>query len=86
MTTTRYPNNPDFHEVPARCADCGRFTGSIESDEASLLGVWQRNDNFDLPDTWTNRCLEHAIDRVQERLGIEDREQARHDVLGAISG
>lgn len=85
MTTTRYPNNPDFHEVPPRCGSCGRFTGSLDSDDASLIGIWERNDNYDLPDTWTNRCLEDATDRVQEQLDIDDREAARHEVLAAIS-
>ena len=86
MTTTRYPGNPDFHPIPPRCAGCGRFTGSIESENARLIGVWERNDNWDLPDTWTNYCLEHATDRVQDTYDIEDREQATHEVLAAISG
>lgn len=86
MTTTRYPGNPDFHEIPPRCADCGRFTGSLESEDASVLGVWERNDNWDLPDTWTNRCLECATDRVQERFDIDDRDEATAEVLAAISG
>lgn len=78
MTTTRYPGNPDFHEIPPRCADCGQFVGEP--------AVWERNDNWDLPDTYTCRCVECATDRAMEREGIGDRTEARHAVLGAISG
>lgn len=83
MTTTRYPGNPDFHEVPPRCADCGRFCGGFESENPA---VWERNDNWDLPDTHTCRCLECAIDRAMEQLDVDDRDEARREVLGAVSG
>lgn len=83
MTTTRYPGNPDFHPVPPRCAECGRFCGGFESSNPA---VWERNDNWDLPDTHTCRCLECAVDRVMEKYGIDDRDEARREVLGAVSG
>jgi hypothetical protein len=83
VTTTRYPGNPDFHEVPPRCADCGRFCGGWES---SAPVVWERNEGWDLQDWHTARCLDCATDRVMERHDIDTREEARHAVLGAISG
>lgn len=86
MTTARYPGNPDFHPIPPRCAGCGRFTGSLDSDDAALIGVWERNDNWSLPDTWTNRCLDCATERVQEQYGIDDETEALHEILAAISG
>lgn len=79
MTTTRYPGNPDFHEIPPRCADCGQFVGIPTQ-------VWERNDNWDLPDTYTCRCLDCATDRQMESGDFDTREDARHAVLGAISG
>lgn len=78
MTTTRYPGNPDFHEIPPRCDGCGQFVGEPV--------IWSRNDNWDLPDTYTAQCLECATDDAMDTHGIEDREEARHAVLGAISG
>lgn len=83
MTTTRYPGNPDFHPVPPRCADCGQFCGGFESGNPA---IWERNDNWDLPDTHTCRCLDCAVDRVMDHYGIEDRKEATHEILGAISG
>lgn len=85
MTTSRYPGNPDFHEIPPRCADCGRFCGSFDSPDASTIGVWERNDNWDLPDTHTCRCLDCATERVMDRFDL-DEEEALHSILGAISG
>jgi hypothetical protein len=81
VTTTRYPGNPDFHEVPPRCADCGRFCGGFENP-----AVWERNDNWDLPDTHTCRCLECATDRAMEQLDVDVRDEARREVLGSVSG
>lgn len=78
MTTTRYPGNPDFHEIPPRCADCGQFVGEPV--------IWARNDNWDLPDTFTARCPECAVDRELEQGDWDSREDARHAILGAISG
>jgi hypothetical protein len=83
VTTTRYPGNPDFHEIPPRCASCGQFCGGFESENPA---VWERNDNWDLPDTFTCRCLECATDRAMERNDFDDRDEARRAVLGAISG
>ena len=83
MTTTRYPGNPDFHETPPRCADCGEFCGGFESSNPV---VWERNDNWDLPDTHTARCLDCAIDRAMEQYDYADRDEATEAVLGAISG
>lgn len=78
MTTTRYPGNPDFHEVPPRCADCGQFVGEPV--------VWEHVDNWDLPDTYTARCLECATDKALRELPVSDRDDAREAVLGAMSG
>ena len=78
MTTTRYPGNPDFHEIPPRCADCGQFVGEPV--------VWDRNDNWDLPDTFTARCIGCAVDKAMEEQDFDDRDEARRAVLGAISG
>jgi len=83
MTTTRYLGNPDFHPVPPRCADCGRFCGSFDS---AAPAIWERNDNYDLPDTHTCRCLDCTVERVMARYDIDDREEALHSILGAVSG
>ena len=83
MTTTRYPGNPDFHPVPPHCADCGQFCGGFDSANPA---IWERNDNWDLPDTHTCRCLDCAVERVQEQEGIDNRDDAREAVLGAVSG
>lgn len=83
MTTTRYLGNPDFHEIPPRCADCGRYCGGFDSKNPA---IWERNDNWDLPDTHTCRCIECAADRVQDQFEIQDREEAVHEVLAAVSG
>jgi len=78
VTTTRYPGNPDYHHIPPHCGDCGDFVGEPV--------VWERNDNWDLPDTYTARCLECATDRAMDRHEYESRDGAREAVLGAISG
>jgi hypothetical protein len=83
VTTTRYPGNPDFHPVPPRCADCGQFCGGFGSANPA---IWERTDNWDLPDTYTCRCLDCAVARVMERQGIDDREEAVEAILGAVSG
>ena len=83
MTTTRFPGNPDFHESPPRCAGCGQFCGGFGTANPA---TWERNDNWDLPDTYTCRCLDCAIDRAMEEYGIDDRDRARDEVLGAIAG
>ena len=78
MTTTRYPGNLDFHPVPPHCAECGQFVGDPV--------IWERNDNLDLPDTYTARCVDCATSRAMERYEYDSRDEARRDVLGAISG
>lgn len=84
VTTTRYPGNPDFHETPPRCFDCGQFCGGFDSSNPA---IWERiNPYDDMPDLHRSRCLDCATDRVQDRFDIEDRTQARHEVLAAISG
>jgi len=83
VTTARYPGNPDFHPVPPHCADCGRFCGDFESENPA---VWERNDNWDLPDTYTCRWLECATDRTMKQLNADDRDTARREVLDAVSG
>lgn len=83
MTTTRYPGNPDFHAVPPRCANCGQFCGGFDADNPA---IWERNDNYDLPDTHTCYCLDCAAERVLENYDVDDKEQAINEVLAAISG
>jgi hypothetical protein len=84
VTTTRYPGNPDFHEIPPHCSDCGRFCGGWNSKNPV---VWKTvNPHDDMPTMHRCRCLKCVVDRVMEEYGIDDREEARHEVLGAISG
>jgi hypothetical protein len=83
VTVTRYPGNPDFHEVPPRCTDCGQFCGGFDSGNPA---VWKRREGYDLPDTHVCRCLDCAADYVQEEYGVETDEDAYHEVLAAISG
>lgn len=78
MTTTRYPGNPDFHPTPPHCDGCGQFVGPIV--------VWERNDNWDLPDTYTARCLDCATGRAMNQHDFDSEQDARESVLGAISG
>lgn len=62
MTTTRYPGNPDWHEVPPRCFDCGRFCGGPESE---TYAVWKLVNPFDdLPELHRCRCPDCAEDEV----------------------
>jgi hypothetical protein len=83
VTTTRHPGNPNFHPIPTRCADCGQFCGDWDSENPA---IWERNDNWDLPDTYTYRCLDCATERVMKKQSIDDRDAARREVLGAVSG
>lgn len=84
MTRTRYPGNPDFHEIPPRCADCGQFCG-VEG--SSNWPVWDViNPYDDLPDFHRCRCLTCAVDSNMEQGDFEDREECRHAILAAISG
>lgn len=58
MTRTRYPGNPDWHPVPPRCSDCGRFAGGPGAD---LAGTWEKvNPYDDLPLFWAFYCEEHT--------------------------
>lgn len=82
MTSTRYPGNPDWHEVPPRCAACGEYCGGFESKNPA---IWERNDNWDLPDTHTCYCLDCAIQRVMDQYGMTE-EEASNNLLAAISG
>lgn len=82
MTVTRYPGNPDFHDVPPRCAGCGQFCGGFESSNPV---VWERQDNWDLPDTYVARCLGCSVERVQEQHDL-DEQAATEEMLAAISG
>ena len=82
MTVTRYPGNPDFHEVPPRCTDCGQFCGGFGSTNPA---VWERQDNWDLPDTHVCRCLGCAVERVQAQYDL-DEQTATEEVLAALAG
>lgn len=53
MTRTRYPGNPDYHPVPPRCSECGRFVSSPVA--------WEEvNPIDDLPLFYEARCSDHA--------------------------
>ena len=84
MTTTRYPGNPDFHDWPPRCADCGQFCGTFDSSNPA---IWECiNSLDDMPDFHRCRCLDCATDHVMDSHDIDDREEALHSILGAVSG
>lgn len=84
MTTTRYPMNPDFCEIPPRCEECGQFCGT---DGGTNWPVWDViNPYDDMPDYHRCRCLGCAVDSEMEKGDWESREEARHAILGAISG
>jgi len=84
MTVTRYPGNPDFCEIPPRCSECGQFCGR---DGGRNWPVWDTlNPHDDMPTMHRCRCLECAVDAELEQGDWDDREAARHAILGAISG
>lgn len=83
MTVTRYPGNPDFHEVPPRCHGCGRFCGGFDS---ATPAVWERRRGWDLPDTFVCRCLDCAAEYACEEYGLESETAGLEEVLAAVSG
>lgn len=84
MTTTRYPGNPDFHEVPPKCHDCGKFCGGFGSENPA---IWECiNPYDDMPNYHRCRCFSCAVDRQLEKGDFDSREDAEHAILGAISG